>query len=200
MEYEWLTGNSIISDEELNLGVSFLSKKKAAFQNGDLCYWIKKARNIIIDPLSSCEPYQLLNEGKIKEAAHFWETHDCPFEKAITLTEGDANDRKEGLGILHQLGATAVYEKIKSMMRAEGIKKIPRGVRNSTRNNPAQLTNRELDVLSLLPEGIANKEIASTLFISPKTVDHHISSLFFKLNVNTRAKAVVKARCLGILK
>ena len=85
-------------------------------------------------------------------------------------------------------------------MRAEGIKKIPRGLRASTKSNPAQLTNRELDVLNLLQKGIQNKEIAAVLFISPKTADHHISNILFKLDVNSRSKAVVEAFRLGILK
>ena len=85
-------------------------------------------------------------------------------------------------------------------MRAIGIKKIPRGLRESTKNNPSQLTNRELDVLQLLQKGDQNKEIAGQLFISPKTADHHISSILFKLDVNSRTKAVTEAVRLGILK
>jgi DNA-binding NarL/FixJ family response regulator len=52
----------------------------------------------------------------------------------------------------------------------------------------------------LLKKGIQNKEIAATLFISPKTVDHHISSILFKLDVTSRSKAVTEAVRLGILK
>ena len=85
-------------------------------------------------------------------------------------------------------------------MRADGIKKIPRGLRESTKANPAQLTNRELDVLQLLQKGVQSKEVAGSLFISPKTVDHHISSILFKLDVNSRSKAVTEAVRLGILK
>ena len=85
-------------------------------------------------------------------------------------------------------------------MRAGGIKNIPRGIRESTRSNPAQLTNRELDVLQLLQKGNQNKEIAAMLFISPKTADHHISSILYKLEVNTRVKAIAEAVRLGILK
>ena len=84
-------------------------------------------------------------------------------------------------------------------MRAGGIKKIPRGLRESTKKNPAQLTNRELDVLQLLQKGNQNKEIAALLFISPKTTDHHISSILYKLEVNTRSKAITEAVRLGIL-
>jgi len=45
-----------------------------------------------------------------------------------------------------------------------------------------------------------NKEIADKLFISPKTVDHHISAILSKLEVSSRAKAVLEAQKLGILK
>jgi len=62
------------------------------------------------------------------------------------------------------------------------------------------LTNRELDVLQLLQRGIQNKEIAQSLFISPKTVDNHISNILFKLDVNSRSKAVHEAVRLNILK
>jgi DNA-binding NarL/FixJ family response regulator len=78
-------------------------------------------------------------------------------------------------------------------LRSSGIKKLPRGIRKTTRANKANLTIRELDVLQLLQEGLQNKEIGERLFISAKTVDHHISSIFFKLNVNSRVKAVQQA-------
>ena len=94
----------------------------------------------------------------------------------------------------------AVYEKMKAMMRSSGITGIPRGMRKTTQANPAQLTDRELGVLQLLKEGLQNKEIGSRLFISAKTVDHHISSILFKLDVNSRARAVQEAIRLGIVK
>jgi DNA-binding NarL/FixJ family response regulator len=62
------------------------------------------------------------------------------------------------------------------------------------------LTDRELDVLRLLREGLHNKEIAGRLFISPKTVDHHISAILYKLEVKSRTKAVHEAEKLGIIK
>ena len=85
-------------------------------------------------------------------------------------------------------------------MRASGIKSIPRGIRKTTRANTAHLTERELDVLQLLKEGLQNKEIAGKLFISPKTVVHHISSIFFKLDVKSRTKAVQQAIHRNIIK
>lgn len=84
-------------------------------------------------------------------------------------------------------------------MRSAGIKSIPRGIRETTRVNPSFITGRELDVLICLKQGLHNKEIAAKLYISVRTVDQHISSMFFKLNVNSRIKAVAEAVRLGII-
>jgi DNA-binding CsgD family transcriptional regulator len=120
-----------------------------------------------------------LNEGKINKTVDFWQKKGCPFQKALALFEGVEEDKKNALLLLQQLGAIAVSEKINNGNACRrASKKIPRGLRESTRTNPAQLTNRELDVLQLLQKGNQNKEIAGTLFISPKTAEHHIPASY----------------------
>jgi DNA-binding NarL/FixJ family response regulator len=56
-----------------------------------------------------------------------------------------------------------------------------------------ELTRRELDVLSLLVEGLGQPEIAAKLFITPKTVGKHIEHILAKLGVHSRAQAVAVA-------
>lgn len=200
LEYEWLTQKNIITDEELKICIDLIQKVDNIFLNSEIYFWLQKAGRQEAGLPELYEPYQLLRERKIAMAAAFWHIKGCPFEKAFALFEGNEADKKNALLLFQQLGANAVSEKIKMEMRAGGIKKIPRGLRESTKTNPAQLTNRELDVLQLLQKGNQNKEIAGTLFISPKTADHHISSILFKLDVNSRSKAVTEAVRLGILK
>ncbi len=200
LEYEWLTSKMLISKEELDQVVNVIEQSIYLVGNSALAFWLWKARKCELKLPELYEPYKLLKQGKIKKAAEFWEKSGCPFQRALALFEGDEDDKKNALSIFQQLGASAVSEKIKMEMRAIGIKKIPRGLRESTKNNPSQLTNRELDVLQLLQKGDQNKEIAGQLFISPKTADHHISSILFKLDVNSRTKAVTEAVRLGILK
>ena len=60
---------------------------------------------------------------------------------------------------------------------------MPRGHRAATRANPANLTPRELEVLALLADGLHNAEIADRLFLSEKTVAHHVSAILRKLGV-----------------
>ncbi|MDP9366889.1 MAG: helix-turn-helix transcriptional regulator, partial [Chloroflexota bacterium] len=60
------------------------------------------------------------------------------------------------------------------------------------------LTPREVEVLRLLAEGHSNREIAETLFVSPRTVDNHVTAVLAKLEAKSRMAAVAAARRLGI--
>lgn len=61
-----------------------------------------------------------------------------------------------------------------------------------------ELTERELEVLHLISQGLNNQEIAQKLVLSPKTVRNHITSIFSKLQVADRAQAIVRAREAGV--
>ena len=63
-----------------------------------------------------------------------------------------------------------------------------------------ELTPRELDVLRLAAEGMSNKEIATTLILSEKTVKNRISNIFAKLRVNDRTQAVLHALRTGLVR
>ena len=61
-----------------------------------------------------------------------------------------------------------------------------------------QLTGREKEVLRLLSEGMSNKEIASRLGLSPKTVMHHTGAIYRKLGVRGRSEATATAIRMGL--
>jgi len=61
------------------------------------------------------------------------------------------------------------------------------------------LSDRELEVLQLIAEGLTNKEIAARLYLSPGTVKVHAHNIYGKLGVSGRTQAVAKARSLDIL-
>ena len=75
---------------------------------------------------------------------------------------------------------------------------ISRGPRRVTRAAPAGLTAREQEVLALLADGLADREISQKLFISERTVHHHVSAVLSKIGVSSRTAAAREAARLGI--
>jgi Response regulator containing a CheY-like receiver domain and an HTH DNA-binding domain len=200
LEYEWITGNSLMDKASLDNAMNIIEHRGIIYENSAFAFWLLKARNEKVQLREFFDGYKVDTPESVLHASYLWKQLGCAYEQALALFEGTEDAKRRALEIILHLGATAVYEKLKLEMRRSGIKSIPHGIRKTTQSNPAFLTNRELDILRLLTEGLQNKEIAARLFISAKTVDHHISSIFFKLDVNSRAKAVHEALRLEILK
>jgi DNA-binding NarL/FixJ family response regulator len=83
-------------------------------------------------------------------------------------------------------------------LREIGVRPVNRGPHRSTRAHPAGLTSREAEILGLISGGSTNREIAESLYLSPKTVEHHVSAILAKLDVPTRREAVRVAADLGL--
>ncbi len=79
----------------------------------------------------------------------------------------------------------------------QAAERLTREIR--TPENPQKLTDREVEVLRLLAEGKANKEIAADLFISETTVKTHVSNILLKLGVPSRTQAALYAVRIGLV-
>jgi DNA-binding SARP family transcriptional activator/DNA-binding CsgD family transcriptional regulator/tetratricopeptide (TPR) repeat protein len=149
------------------------------------------------------EPPEALREvdrlsmlGRHREAWAFWTAAGAPYRAAWALLDSDDElDIREARAMFDQLGAAVVVDRCDVKLRALGAR-VPRGPRASTRTNLGGLTDREIEVLDLLDEGLRNAEIAARLHLSEKTVGHHVSSILAKLGVSSRLEAVRRARDL----
>jgi DNA-binding NarL/FixJ family response regulator len=122
-----------------------------------------------------------------------------PYEQALALAEGTEEALRESLAILDRLGAGPLAAIVRRRLRELGARNVPRGPLETTRANPAGLTDREFEVLQLLAQGCTNAQLARRLHRSPKTIDHHVSAVLEKLGVRSRAQAVSAAFSRGIV-
>jgi LuxR family maltose regulon positive regulatory protein len=128
------------------------------------------------------------------------------FEKAVKLAQPEEN-----VGDFLVMGRTLApvlklaskhanlgeySSRLINLLQLEAVHKT----RSSERETGSStLSQRELDVLSLIEDGLTSREIAEALYLSRNTIKSHRSSIYRKLNVGTRDQAISKARMLGIL-
>ena len=123
----------------------------------------------------------------------------CPYDAAIALAGADDEAAlRRSLDELQRLGAEPAAAIVARRLRERGARGLPRGPRPSTRENPAGLTAREVEVLGLVAEGLRNADIAERLFLSEKTAGHHVSAILRKLDVRNRGEAAAEAQRLGL--
>jgi DNA-binding NarL/FixJ family response regulator len=97
-------------------------------------------------------------------------------------------EARAALSAFEDLGASRDADAAAALLRDLGIKAARTGPKNVGR-----LTSREQEVLALLGEGLSNPEIAGRLFLSRKTVEHHVARILAKLGLRGRAEAAALA-------
>lgn len=166
----------------------------------ELAHWLRLAGDPV-DPAElagSTHPYALSARGDWRGAADGWAAAGYPYEAAAALTGSDDDEVVlSGLAGLDALGGVRLADRVREDLRRRGVVRVPRGPIPATRDNVAGLTPRQLDVLTLLAEGLPNAAIADRLVLSVRTVDHHVAALMAKLGAVSRHEAVERAAGLG---
>ena len=180
-EYAWLQGQIDAIEGLVAETYEHSLELEHPWAVGELGSWLRTTGVLVELPDFVAEPYK---------NSSLWRELGCPYEAALALTElADPSQQIAGLQELQQLGAWPAAELVARRLRQNGVQGLPRRPRGASRENPANLTARETEVLALLAEDLTNAEIGSRLHISPKTVDHHVSSILGKLGVPTRQEA-----------
>jgi DNA-binding CsgD family transcriptional regulator/tetratricopeptide (TPR) repeat protein len=197
-EAAWLEGRNDAAIAETELAYDDARRLDSSYLAG-LSYWRWRAGADEPTPRVGEEPYRLEMQGDWAGASELWARMGCRYEAALALIDSDDDATlQRALGELQALGAQPAAGIVARRLRERGAVNLPRGQRASTRANPANLTPRELEVLTLVAEGLHNAEIADRLFLSEKTVAHHVSAILRKLGVPNRVQAVTEATRLGI--
>jgi ATP/maltotriose-dependent transcriptional regulator MalT len=199
-EAAWLAGDHVAVARVTDAGLALAVARRSAWSVGELACWRWRAG--VIDELADtpvAEPHRLSIAGDWAAAAARWREIGCPYEAALALADGDDQDAlRRAHDQLQALGAKPAAAIVARRLRDSGARGMSRGPRQTTRENPAGLTARELEVLGLLAQGSRNADIAQELVVSEKTVEHHVSAILRKLDVRTRGAAAVEAVRLGL--
>jgi DNA-binding CsgD family transcriptional regulator len=195
----WLAGDLEQSGREAAAAFDLARAKGHPWHIGELAWWQAKAGRPVTNASGAADPWRHQLDGRWRDASSAWLARDCPYEAARALLESDQiADVEEALATFERLGARPAAALAVRRLRELGATSISRGPRPSTRANPAGLTARELEVLRLVAGGLPNHQIAARLFLSPRTVDHHVSAVLGKLGVARRTDAARAATQLGI--
>lgn len=196
-EAAWLDGNLEGIVEAVRPVYEPALKTDDAWMKGELAVWLARADALNEVPPGTAPPYELELKRDFTGASRAWNDLGCAYQAAIVLTRSEAEaDLREALAIFERLNARPAVQAVRQRLRSHGVKGIPRGARDSTRAHPHGLTKREAQIFELLAQGMRNAAIAKRLFLSTKTVDHHVSSILTKLGVPSRLEAIAMARKL----
>jgi DNA-binding CsgD family transcriptional regulator/tetratricopeptide (TPR) repeat protein len=165
----------------------------------ELGYWLWRHGQPVETRAEPLTPFALQVAGDWKRAARAWAGIGCIYEEAVALADsGEEETLRAALVLFERLGAAPMAARVRRVLRAGGVRDVPRGAQQRNRQNPAGMTMRQLKVLALVAEGRRNADIARLLFVSEKTVDHHVSAILAKLGVRTRGEAAATAARLGL--
>jgi DNA-binding CsgD family transcriptional regulator len=198
-EAAWLAGESDqVVAEAADLFALVLRRNHPTLA-GELAFWLWRTGALESAPPRALEPISLQMAGNWSQAATRWRALGCPYEAAWALADsGDESSLRCAHAEFVRLGAVPAAGLVAQRLREIGARRIPRGPRPTTRTNPALLTRRQMEVLALIAEDLSNAEIAERLYLSPRTVAHHVSAVMAKLGVHSRGEAVREAAHFGI--
>ncbi len=198
-EAAWLSGDHATVREATDAALRLALDRQDPWAVGELTCWRRRAGEADESPPAAAGPYTRQISGDWRGAAEMWHAMGCPYEAALALADADDQHAlRQALDELQRLGAAPAAAIVARRLRQRGARGLPRGPRKATRENPGNLTARELEVLELVAQGLGNLEIAERLFLSEKTVAHHVSAILRKLDVRTRAQASAQAVRLGL--
>jgi DNA-binding CsgD family transcriptional regulator/tetratricopeptide (TPR) repeat protein len=200
-EAAWIEGRPQVVKGETEAAFRLAVRAGEPWPIGELAYWRWRAGIREAIPPDIPPPYAAQIAGQWQRAADLWTRIGCPYQTALALAESDdLGALRRALETWARRGARPPRAVAAPDRAKLGVRDIPRRPRRSTHSNPRGLTAREHEILLLLAEGSSNTVIADRLYVSAKTVEHHVSAILSKLGVRTRGEAVREAVRSGLVR
>jgi DNA-binding CsgD family transcriptional regulator len=141
-------------------------------------------------------PHAALLAGDPQAASEAFEAVGWRYDRALALSLSDEPGHlQQALVVAESMGAGPLGARVRRRMADLGV----RAPRPSTLSNPCGLTDRQVEVLAHVAAGASNEQIARTLHLSQRTVEHHVSGVLLRLGASTRAEAVARAHDEGVV-
>ena len=136
-------------------------------------------------------------EEGLERAMRLFSNCKLPYETArVRLALAAALSGSPEVAVAEAQGAFSTFERLGAVADADAAARFIRALGGAARTGPKDagvLTKREQEVLRLLGAGLSNPEIAERLFLSRKTVSHHVSNVLSKLGLRNRSEAALQA-------
>ena len=198
-ELRWLSGQPGLAAQEARSGYDGAIGRVDRWTLGTLAIWLWRLQVPGGAAARLPGPFELEVAGDWHGAATAWDRLGRPYDAALArLGSSDEAGLRHALAAFGELDAQSSAAVARRRMKELGVKAIPRGPRPATRAAPAGLTAREQEVLALLSEGLSDREISRRLFISERTVQHHVSAVLSKIGVSSRMAAAREAVRIGV--
>lgn len=185
-EARWLAGEDG-DDPALEEAYRLAVERGHPWLVGELGLWLWRHGRLDALPAVAAEPYRLHVYGDPAAAGEAWRALGCPYEAADAWC--DTRDEallRRALETFSRLGAAPARRRAERRLRELGVRSIPRGPLPATREQPDGLTPREAEVLRWVRAGHTDAEIAERLFLSIRTVSHHVSAVLRKTGARSR--------------
>jgi len=204
LEAEWLSGNRA----QYKFIFEELSKipwpNFNPWQYSEVVMWGHRLDcSLQLDPSRSiCAVVQQELDGDVDKAADEWLNIGAPFQAACLLAAKRSlqteAQMKKALEIFTSLGSSAGIKKVTQEAVSAGLvvagEKLINGNDVESSDHPLGLTKREQQILRLLVTGLSNQDIADELHRSVRTVEHHVSGILSKLNIENRVEAIIRVQ------
>jgi DNA-binding CsgD family transcriptional regulator len=201
IEHGWLSGNLAAGQEHLAALLALSGADRHAWNLGERAVWARRYGLAAPDErlIDLPEPFRRELDGDLAGAAAAWDALGMPYAAALVRLQSDEG---EVIGAaVRELGAMSAQaaadfgrRRAAQLGLSRALPRARRGAYTAARDHPLGLTRREQDVLALIVKGYSNREISESLGRSPRTVEHHVSSVLAKLGAANRMGVMLRVQ------